>query len=336
MPACLFATLLHTQAFGMRRDNPFNFRCVRTLSSPRHLAQLQAGPKVVLASHPSLECGAARELFLQWAGDAKNTIIFTQRAPVGTLADTLLRHVAGPEPLSLTLSVSKRVPLEGAELEAWEAGKQEGGEAAEGSQGMEMDGPSGGSPQHGPGSSDGAAVAHVAGGAPSGTPARVQQHQATGSLPLRTSSASITTLVRNATGVVVQTLSPAASLHAPGTCGSVVHQLPPSGRSGQVAGPGAAGVKQEGGGLVGPMAVVVAGAQQQGSQTGAGSLADVLMDGFVPPQVWCCLLEYNICCLSGLQHAHSHACSIIRSICASAMHFSICQRWAQVPAPVTL
>jgi hypothetical protein len=41
-------TRTHTwvQAFEMRRDNPFNFRCIRLLSSIDQLAHLQAGPKV--------------------------------------------------------------------------------------------------------------------------------------------------------------------------------------------------------------------------------------------------------------------------------------------------
>ncbi|KAF5840625.1 beta-lactamase-like protein, partial [Dunaliella salina] len=34
------------KAFEMRRDNPFNFRCIRLLSSVDQLAHLQAGPKV--------------------------------------------------------------------------------------------------------------------------------------------------------------------------------------------------------------------------------------------------------------------------------------------------
>jgi len=34
------------QAFEMKRDNPFNFRCIRLLSSMDQMAHLQAGPKV--------------------------------------------------------------------------------------------------------------------------------------------------------------------------------------------------------------------------------------------------------------------------------------------------
>jgi hypothetical protein len=39
----------------------------------------------------------------------------------GTLGDKLLRHIQGDDPLTLPLSYTKRVRLEGAELEEWEA-----------------------------------------------------------------------------------------------------------------------------------------------------------------------------------------------------------------------
>jgi hypothetical protein len=40
----------------------------------------------------------------------------------GSLGDTLLRH-SGPWPLTTTIQHSKRVPLEGVELEEWERGR---------------------------------------------------------------------------------------------------------------------------------------------------------------------------------------------------------------------
>ncbi len=106
----------------------------------------------MLASLPSLEHGFARELLLQWAGQPANTVIFTQAAPQGTLAATLVERArsdmaagrpaaglpgaaAGPgrpgvapglgsgpgpgpappggKPLVLELDVARRVPLEG-------------------------------------------------------------------------------------------------------------------------------------------------------------------------------------------------------------------------------
>lgn len=38
-----------TQAFEMGRNNPFNFRCLRTLNRADQLSTLQAGPKVRVA-----------------------------------------------------------------------------------------------------------------------------------------------------------------------------------------------------------------------------------------------------------------------------------------------
>ncbi|KAG1678052.1 hypothetical protein FOA52_000848 [Chlamydomonas sp. UWO 241] len=108
-----------TAAFGAKRDNPFDMRFLKTISSLDQLHRLPAGPKVVLACGPSLECGFARDLLLEWAPDARNTVCFVDRSERGTLADTLQRHVAGPEQLVLTLDVSRRTELAGAELEAY-------------------------------------------------------------------------------------------------------------------------------------------------------------------------------------------------------------------------
>lgn len=46
-------SLRAAQAFEMRRDNPFNFRCIRLLSSSEQLAHLQAGPKVCSMLQPN-------------------------------------------------------------------------------------------------------------------------------------------------------------------------------------------------------------------------------------------------------------------------------------------
>ncbi|GLC39319.1 hypothetical protein PLESTB_000897800 [Pleodorina starrii] len=112
------------QAFSLKRAVPFSFR---KLSVVTRLEELGAfpGPKVVLATMPSLESGPARELLVQWASLPRNTIIFTERAPAGTLAAVLQNHdpSASPEPLRLPLRMSRRVPLEGEELAAWQGAK---------------------------------------------------------------------------------------------------------------------------------------------------------------------------------------------------------------------
>ena len=50
-------------------------------------------PKVVLASVVDLTCGFSRELFMKWAEDSKNTVVFTCRPSSGTLARTLIENL---------------------------------------------------------------------------------------------------------------------------------------------------------------------------------------------------------------------------------------------------
>ena len=45
---------------------------------------------MVLATLPSLEAGAARALFAQWAEEPHNALIFTDRPPPGTLGRRVL------------------------------------------------------------------------------------------------------------------------------------------------------------------------------------------------------------------------------------------------------
>ena len=49
--------------------------------------------QVVLASVPDLSCGFARELFVAWAEDMRNSVIFTMRPCPGTLARTLIDNL---------------------------------------------------------------------------------------------------------------------------------------------------------------------------------------------------------------------------------------------------
>jgi len=50
-------------------------------------------PKVVLASVADLTCGFSRELFVKWAEDPKNTVVFTCRPSPGALARTLIDNL---------------------------------------------------------------------------------------------------------------------------------------------------------------------------------------------------------------------------------------------------
>ena len=63
--------------------------------------------KVVLASIPDMQCGFSRDLFTQWCGNSKNTIILTNRTGPGTLARQLIDN---PNEKSVNLEVSTVQP----------------------------------------------------------------------------------------------------------------------------------------------------------------------------------------------------------------------------------
>lgn len=107
------------------KDNPFSMRYLKLCHTREELGRLPQGPKLVLATLPSLQAGMARELFVEWAADPRNLILFTQAAEAGSLGAQLQAHsLKGPSPLTLQLLVSKRVPLEGAELVVYQEQKR--------------------------------------------------------------------------------------------------------------------------------------------------------------------------------------------------------------------
>ncbi|CAF1601439.1 unnamed protein product, partial [Adineta ricciae] len=99
--------------FEESRANPFQLRYVKLCHNLSDLEKVRA-PKVVLASQPDLECGFARDLFIQWAENDKNSIILTTRTSPGTLARELIDK---PNVTTIEVEVRRKVPLEGAELE---------------------------------------------------------------------------------------------------------------------------------------------------------------------------------------------------------------------------
>lgn len=105
------------KSFEHTRDNAFQLKHFNVLLTKKELEKLPPGPKVVLASMASLEEGFSRDIFVDWATDAKNLIIFTERGQFGTLARMLQ---AEPPPKAVKVTVSKRVPLTGEELRAYE------------------------------------------------------------------------------------------------------------------------------------------------------------------------------------------------------------------------
>ncbi|EPB87138.1 hypothetical protein HMPREF1544_06064 [Mucor circinelloides 1006PhL] len=111
-----------TKNFSQSRENPYEFKYLRLCHKIEDLDNY-AGPKVVIASNYSLETGFARELFVRWMTtettqhNKNNTLILTDRSGPGSLAPIAYET-------SLDLTVYKRVPLEGAELQEFESAQK--------------------------------------------------------------------------------------------------------------------------------------------------------------------------------------------------------------------
>ncbi|XP_052898532.1 probable cleavage and polyadenylation specificity factor subunit 2 isoform X2 [Anopheles moucheti] len=104
------------KSFEGARNNPFTFKHLRLCHTMADLAKVPS-PKVVLASSPDMESGFSRELFIQWAPNASNSIIITSRSSPGTLARDLIDN--GGNGRKIEMDVRRRVELEGAELEEY-------------------------------------------------------------------------------------------------------------------------------------------------------------------------------------------------------------------------
>ncbi|CAK8692471.1 unnamed protein product [Clavelina lepadiformis] len=103
-------------SFTDQRNNPFQFKHLKLCHNLGDLAQV-AQPKCVLASTTDMESGFARQLFLRWSGDPRNSIIVTSRTAQGTLARRLIDD---PALSALNLEIRKRVPIIGEELDQYE------------------------------------------------------------------------------------------------------------------------------------------------------------------------------------------------------------------------
>ncbi|KAL2920699.1 Cleavage and polyadenylation specificity factor subunit 2 [Bienertia sinuspersici] len=105
------------KSFEHTRDNAFLLRHVSLLINKSELEKVPEGPKIVLASMASLEAGFSHDIFAEWATDPKNLVLFTERGQFATLARMLQ---ADPPPKAVKVTLSKRVPLVGEELAAYE------------------------------------------------------------------------------------------------------------------------------------------------------------------------------------------------------------------------
>ncbi|KAK9292750.1 hypothetical protein L1049_020730 [Liquidambar formosana] len=105
------------KSFEHTRDNAFLLKHVTLIISKSELENVPNGPKIVLASMASLEAGFSHDIFAEWATDVKNLVLFTERGQFATLARMLQ---ADPPPKAVKVTMSKRVPLVGDELIAYE------------------------------------------------------------------------------------------------------------------------------------------------------------------------------------------------------------------------
>ncbi|XP_068645532.1 cleavage and polyadenylation specificity factor subunit 2 [Aristolochia californica] len=105
------------KSFEHTRDNAFLLKHVRLLISKSDLEKIPDGPKVVLASMASLEVGFSHDIFVEWATEPKNLVLFTERGQFATLARMLQ---VDPPPKAVKVIMRKRVPLVGEELISYE------------------------------------------------------------------------------------------------------------------------------------------------------------------------------------------------------------------------
>ncbi|CAL9072389.1 unnamed protein product [Musa textilis] len=105
------------KSFEHTRDNAFLLKHVNLIINKSELEKIAEVPKVVLASMASLEVGFSHDIFVEWATEAKNLVLFTEKGQFGTLARMLQ---VDPPPKAVKVTLSKRVPLVGDELKAYE------------------------------------------------------------------------------------------------------------------------------------------------------------------------------------------------------------------------
>jgi cleavage and polyadenylation specificity factor subunit 2 len=105
-----------------RRNNPFQFRHLKGCHNLREVNKVPS-PKVVLASTNDMESGFSRELFAEWAGNPRNSVILTSRGSKGTLAYDLINR--GGNDRVIQLDMHKRVKLTGLELEEYRRQQRE-------------------------------------------------------------------------------------------------------------------------------------------------------------------------------------------------------------------
>ena len=113
-----------SERFYNGKPNPFELPPVKIATSIRELEKLYPGPKVVLATDASLQCGTGKELLLRWGGNPLNRIVMLDVPDVGSIAAEVLDKSRSP-PVVLDVSQPQRVELVGEELAAFVAEQEE-------------------------------------------------------------------------------------------------------------------------------------------------------------------------------------------------------------------
>ena len=94
-------------------------RFMKLCHTRQELARLPQGPKLVLATLPSLQAGMARDLFVEWAHDPKNLILFTQQAEV--LPCTPIKFLLTPGKVCNAVAYTRRSAPQ-RQLQLWKIG----------------------------------------------------------------------------------------------------------------------------------------------------------------------------------------------------------------------
>ncbi|KAJ1548161.1 cleavage and polyadenylation specificity factor subunit 2, partial [Nowakowskiella sp. JEL0078] len=119
-----------TEEFNQTRLHPFEFRRAHLIHSISDLERYP-GPKVVLASLPSLDSGFSKELMLQWGSQPNSLILLPDRGNSGSTTRRfydMWKNLTPAEesgkigsPIDLTFTekiiIKSRIPLEGEELQ---------------------------------------------------------------------------------------------------------------------------------------------------------------------------------------------------------------------------
>ena len=113
-----------SERFYNGKPNPFELPPVKIATSIRELEKLYPGPKVVLATDASLQCGNGKELLLRWGGNPLNRIVLLDVPDLGSMAANVLEKSRNP-PVVLEVSQPQRVELVGEELAAFVAEQEE-------------------------------------------------------------------------------------------------------------------------------------------------------------------------------------------------------------------